>query len=150
MKEVTGDLWDFHDAGEWIAITTNGDVNKRGDAVMGRGVALQAKQRYPFLPRDFAYRLNENGNYPYVFQDLKIVTFPVKHHWFEAASVELIERSALIIAHHSDSIIYHRNQSEILYLPRPGCGNGGLSWDDVRPIIEPIFDDRFVVVSLPT
>jgi len=32
-------------------------------------------------------------------------------------------------------------------LPRPGCGNGGLDWDDVRPILEAILDDRFTVVT---
>ena len=148
MKEITGDLWDFHDAGEWIAITTNGDVNKRGDAVMGRGVALQAKQRYPHLPRELAHCLvQKDGNLPHVFRDLRIITFPVKHHWFNAADFDLIKQSAWLIWDLMEDL---DDPPEVLYLPRPGCGNGGLSWDDVQPILEPIFDDRFVVVSLPT
>lgn len=31
-------------------------------------------------------------------------------------------------------------------LPPPGCGNGGLTWSDVAPLLRPL-DDRFVVVD---
>lgn len=36
--------------------------------------------------------------------------------------------------------------SEVV-LPRPGAGNGGLEWKDVRPILEEILDDRFTILS---
>jgi len=32
-------------------------------------------------------------------------------------------------------------------MTRPGCGNGGLSWEGVRKALEPILDDRFIVVT---
>jgi len=34
-------------------------------------------------------------------------------------------------------------------LPRPGCGNGGLVWDEVRMLItlQAPLDDRFLVVT---
>ena len=34
---------------------------------------------------------------------------------------------------------------ETVVLPRIGCGNGGLNWDDVKPVIEPYLDHRFIV-----
>ena len=33
-------------------------------------------------------------------------------------------------------------------LPRPGCGNGGLIWDDIKGYIEYMLpEDRFIVVE---
>jgi len=34
-----------------------------------------------------------------------------------------------------------------ILLPRPGCGAGELQWTDVGPILRPILDDRFTVIS---
>jgi hypothetical protein len=34
-----------------------------------------------------------------------------------------------------------------IILPQLGCGSGGLAWRDVRPLIAPILDDRFVVIT---
>jgi hypothetical protein len=31
-------------------------------------------------------------------------------------------------------------------MPRPGCGNGRLRWQDVSKVLSDILDDRFVVV----
>ncbi len=45
MIEEFGDIWEI--PGDARVITTNGVVRKDGACVMGRGVALQAKMRYP-------------------------------------------------------------------------------------------------------
>lgn len=34
------------------------------------------------------------------------------------------------------------------YLTRPGCALGGLDWESqVRPLLEPILDDRFIIAD---
>jgi len=29
---------------------------------------------------------------------------------------------------------------ESIIIPRPGCGNGGLNWKDIKPIVKQILD----------
>lgn len=142
MHEVAGDLWDWHDAGLWLVVTTNGDVNRRGMAIMGRGVAAQAALRYPALPELLAERLKE-GNYLNDFWPFRLITFPVKHHWHDTADLELIERSCQELV----DLVTRGSLPTPVVLPRPGCGNGGLDWAVVRPVVAALLDDRFVVVE---
>jgi len=142
MREVVGDIWNFYDNGkQWIVIPTNGDWNRKGEAVMGRGLALDAAIRYPDIPRRLALVLMSNhGNHLTQFDDRKMFTFPVKHHWREDANLDLIYRSTNELR----ARIEYQNLSPV-YLPRVGCGNGRLAWKDVKPILA-VLDDRFTVV----
>ena len=73
-----------------------------------------------------------------------MITFPVKHNWWEAADLGLIERSASELL----KIIEVKKIKEAVYLPRPGCGNGRLNWEDVKKILSPILkSDRFHIVT---
>jgi hypothetical protein len=139
MQIIEGNLWKFHTPANWIVITTNGSIRKDGACVMGRGVALQAKKRYPKLPCELGAKIAESGNNVFTFKDYGILTFPVKHKWFEKADLELIEHSAKQLLYVVDRPIY---------LPMVGCGNGHLNWRDVRPVLEKYFDDSFTVVTL--
>lgn len=147
MREMEGDLWDVAEAlqADAVAITTNGFVKKNGEAVMGRGVALEAKQRWADLPRLLGVSLKLLGNHVHNFAlataPYRIVTFPVKLAWFEKAEIVLITRSVFEL----DSLATMLEWKTIV-LPRPGCGNGGLDWADVRPVLAKYLDDRFVVV----
>ena len=146
MIEVTGDLWEV--AADARVITTNGLVKKNGEAVMGRGVAKQAAERYRELPRLLGERLRQVGNHVSLFifglvsGDELIISFPVKHNWWEKAAPELIKRSAKELVRLAD-----KYEWQVVVLPRPGCGNGGLRWEDVKPIVEPLLDGRFVIVE---
>lgn len=69
--------------------------------------------------------------------------FPVKHNWFEKADPALIRQSAYELC-----VLAGKMGWQEVRMPRPGCGNGGLDWGYVKPTIEPLLDDRFVVVQL--
>lgn len=141
MIEVAGDLWDYHSKGAYIAITTNGVVRSDGACVMGRGVAQQAARRFGDLPFEIGAAIRESGNHVYLSKARRIYTYPVKHHWHEPADTELIVRSAHELVDH----VGHGYDK--VYLVRPGCGNGQLQWEYVKPLIDKILDDRFVVVE---
>ena len=145
MLEVHGDIWDFYKQGYWIVIPTNSFVKSNGECVMGAGLAFDAKDRFPKLPKELGDRLNAYGNEVFTFWNYKVITFPVKRWWWEKASLELIEKSSK-----SMQTIFKYNLAGIrtpVYIPKVGCGNGKLSWESVKPILEKYLDDRFVVVT---
>lgn len=142
MKELVADLWT---CGGIHAITTNGFVKNNGDAVMGAGCAREAMIRYPGLPATLGRRLKKYGNHLFYFEANNLITFPVKDVWWREASVELIARSAIEL----DTWIQETDSKVTVYLPRPGCGNGKLTWNMVKPVIEPVLSDQVIVVSKP-
>lgn len=147
MREATGNLWELVQPGDALVITTNGDVNKRGWAVMGRGIALEAAKAFEGvgLKERLGWMLKTGGNHVYpisVPAPFSLVTMPVKHHWHEEADPSLIAKSAAELA-----VLAGKKGWTTIWMPRPGCGNGRLQWSDVRPLIEGILDDRFVAVT---
>jgi hypothetical protein len=138
MKEMRGDIWSIHQSGEWIGVTTNGQVKSNGDAVMGRGIALAAAQRFPQLPSQLGYKIKESGNHVYFFLSSRIVTIPTKDDWRDKSSMELIERSCTELKTFCAGRVY---------IPHLGCSNGGLVWEDVKERIAPILSpDWFIAV----
>lgn len=145
MREELIDLWDAPcDA---RCITTNGTLKTNGRGVMGRGCAFQATQRYPFLALTLGRALTAWGNVPCILlPDTRpmLVSFPVKRVWYEHADLDLIAQSTRELVRLADGAHWQQ-----VVLPRPGCGNGSRSWErEVRPLIQPLLDDRFTVVTL--
>lgn len=136
MKEVIGNLWAAPTP--FKIITTNGTVRKDGRAVMGRGCAYQAAQRYPKLPIQLGLRLAEFGNHVFLFQDFSLITFPVKHHWHERADLDLIAQSV-------EELKALINTKRAYTMVRPGCGNGHLNWKRVRPLLQSLPDNVFII-----
>lgn len=144
MIEARLDLWSVTDGGR--CITTNGAVRKDGAAVMGRGCAAEAVQHCPGIEYELGLHLKLHGNHVHLinyYEELALVSFPVKHHWREVASIDLIQRSCRELTELVDETWGYSK----FYLPRPGCGNGQLDWQWVKPKIENLLDDRFVVID---
>jgi len=145
MKEITGNIWDFHEQGKWIVIPTNGSVNSGSEAIMGAGIALQAKQRYPMLPSALGQAIRAQGRSSLVHISSEgLILLPTKNDWWEDSSLELIEQGLKELIALLDLI---REYPTPIYLSRLGCGNGNLKWEDVKPLLEGYLDDRFVVID---
>lgn len=140
MKEVLGNIWDY--PADCICITTNGSVRNDGCAVMGRGVALQAKHRVPGIDFKIGAAIRTRGNHLYMMGDY--CTFPVKHRWQEMADLELIKQSTQEL----DLLARQQFPGYIFVLPRPGCGNGQRTWEEVKPIVS-ILPDNVHIICLP-
>jgi len=147
MQEVTGDIWKLAQPGSWIAIPTNGDLKRNGADVMGRGVALQARERFVGVDRRLGQLLAEYGNHVHDLGEWagwRLFSFPTKHHWRDSANLALIVRSADELW----ALWVSAQQWPQVYLPWPGCGNGGLRREQVRPLLANVLTyDEFMLVG---
>ncbi len=140
MIEVTGDLWTY--PADYRLITTNGTVKKNGECVMGRGCAFEAKRKYPHLAKDLGELIQAYGNRVWGFPNTNLISFPVKHNWYEKADLELIKRSTKQLED-----IARLDYGITYVLPRPGCGNGGRKWEEVKPIVSILPDNVHVITK---
>ena len=144
MREQFGDLWELSTQPNSVAcITTNGYVNSRGECIMGKGVALQAKKRYGReLALELGALIKEEGNHVHWLRD-DVLSFPTKFVWWRPSDLGLIYQSATEL-----KTIAIDEPKLTFYLPRPGCSNGGLKWKDVNPVLESVgLPDNVVVID---
>lgn len=155
MKECQGDLFSVNAPWDWICIPTNGVVNSYGAAVMGKGVALEAKQRCPLIEDRLGYLLKYSGNHVYRLgcyfngPSYELLSFPTKHHWRDPSDLNLIIQSCKELRVLRYTFGWDRYSGEFprIALPKVGCGNGGLRWEDVKPVLEEFLpEDTFIVI----
>ena len=144
MKEIYSDLFQLAKTGQFThcCITTNGFVKSNGECVMGRGCAKTIADMHPNIPKILGASIKKRGNVPCILHtqdNVKFISFPVKHKWFENADIELIVKSAL-------NVSKRVGLNAKVLLPRPGCGNGNLNWNVVKKHLEDILDERFFIV----
>ncbi len=145
MRQERGDLFTYPcDA---LVIPVNWTTKRNGDAVMGAGVALQAAKRWPELPRHLGMSIHVAGgpapeHYVMSKDGVHVVCFPTKGDWRMLADVAAIKIQAPVLVRMAD-----RFDWQTIALPRLGCGLGGLRWEDVEPVLAPILDERFVVLT---
>ncbi len=119
-------------------------VNTEG--VMGKGIALQFKNAYPQVFKDYAQACKA-GQVRLGHMDVHdlgsigggarwVINFPTKGHWRSGSKL------ADIASGLNDLVAtVKRLGIESIAIPPLGCGNGGLNWSDVRPLIDRAFAD---------
>ena len=167
MLQTTGDL--FNHPCDALCITTNGFVKSNGYCVMGKGCAKQLSTYDPNVPRTLGTLIRTNGNITQIIGEygVPVLAFPVKpisdisngHNavkhmqpqfavgaripgWACKADLSIIIDSARALVALADT----HGWKQVL-LPRPGCGAGELSWNDVYPVLNQILDDRFISIT---
>ena len=127
FKALIGDLFESR------AQTLVNTVNCVG--VMGKGVAEQFKRRFPEMFEDYKRRTDLKAvrpGEPYLYRGsrVQIINFPTKDHWRSPSRLSDIERGLDYLAAH----VAEWGVSS-LALPPLGCGNGGLEWSEVGPLM---------------
>lgn len=104
--------------------------------VMGAGLALAFKERFPAMYADYrrrclAHQLHLGAPYLYPLPTLPwVLNFPTKHHWRNRSHLDDILQGMDYLASH-----YAAWGITSLALPALGCGRGGLDWDVVGPLL---------------
>ena len=123
---LIGDL--FHSQAQTLVNT----VNCVG--IMGKGVALQFKNRFPEMFADYQARCARGEvqlGKPYLFKRLLtpwVLNFPTKDHWRSVSQLTDIVRGLDYLAEN-----YRAWGITSLAVPPLGCGYGGLEWRIVGP-----------------
>lgn len=102
----------------------------------GKGLAKEFKRRFPrgdLFYRNVCISGQLRIGEPVVWETpaLSIVYFPTKDHWRHPSRLEYIEMGLARLR----GMIAWGEIKESMAMPALGCGNGGLSFADVEPLI---------------
>jgi O-acetyl-ADP-ribose deacetylase (regulator of RNase III) len=135
-----------HAKGNLLDAPTDALVNTVNTVgVMGKGIALQFKNRFPnnykaYLQACKSKSFNVGELLVIEEGDLThkkiIINFPTKAHWRADSKYEYIESGLAQLR----KLILEMDIKSIA-LPPLGCGNGGLDWKEVEPMIHRHLDD---------
>lgn len=135
VKYASGDV--SGDRAQVIVNTVNSQLSQYGNGVMGKGVALAFVERFGKgikIPYADAIRSGDLVPGTSILFDLpngqKMAALATKDHYKDASKMEWVDKGLQDLA--------KRMKQEGLTsvaLPQPGCGNGGLDWRDVEPLV---------------
>jgi hypothetical protein len=103
---------------------------------MGKGLARAFKGRYPQMFRQYQ-ELCRNGLldigklWLWKGSEQWVLNFPTKKHWKDPSKLSYIQAGLEKFVEQYEQ----RGITEIAF-PRLGCGNGGLDWNKVQPLME--------------
>ena len=117
--------------------------------VMGKGLALGFKPRFPknFSQYEAACRAGEvkvGQMFTTMIDGPRwLINFPTKQHWRNPTRLEWIVSGLADL----NRLLSEKNIQSVA-IPALGCGNGGLSWSTVRPLIEEAFSNTEIDVQV--
>ena len=125
--------------------------------VMGKGIALMFKERFPgnYNAYQAACKAGEvkiGEMFVTSVDELKgprwVINFPTKEHWRPPTKLEWVRTGLAALK----QVIRDKHIRSIA-IPPLGCGNGGLDWGVVRPLLEEMLgdlEDVDIVIYEPT
>jgi len=121
--------------------------------VMGKGIALQFKEAFPFNNKEYVRACKNKELSPgkllavwdsnLLYGKKLIINFPTKIHWRNPSKYEYIEKGLHALA----ELIKNENIKSIA-IPPLGAGNGGLDWAKVKPMITDVLRDLSIDVQV--
>lgn len=133
----TGDMWKVYNQADLFLITTNSTIKNNGRLVMGRGIARQARDKFPGLDLALGRKIPHLGIYGLLisenFPTAKLGAFQVKTRYDQKAELSIIAESTAQLKRWASE---HKDLQ--IHLNFPGIGNGKLDPLDVLCYINPL------------
>ena len=165
LNVINADITKLWLQGKTVCVTTNGFTRKDGSGVMGCGNALAMAKIIPELPICLGRHILDNGNVVGFIYD-RVIAFPVKpivgkseqaldrvKHLYQnkktvpgfhcKADMDIIKQSAYQLVH-----LIEKEKLQQVYLPLPGVGNGGLTFEQVSPVLEYLNKNKVILLTL--
>lgn len=112
--------------------------------VMGKGIALQFKNKYPEMFKEYRKSCKQGGIQTgklWIWRETcqiwekrilhNIICFPTKQHWMNPSKLEWIESGLQWFVDN-----YKKRGIKSVAFPKLGCNNGGLNWEtQVKPLM---------------
>ena len=141
MKILIGNLFD---SSQKTLVNT---INCVG--IMGKGIALEFKNKYPQMFKEYVELCREGEvkpGKPYYYSDLlgaSVLNFPTKDDW----------RSPSKLSYIIEGLNWFRQNYANLGItsiafPPLGCGNGGLTWNVVGPVMYSLLSDLPINIEI--
>lgn len=117
--------------------------------VMGAGIALEFKLRYPEMYDDYVKRCKQEKitvGKPYIYEhsnDIWIMNFPTKNHWKYPSKIEWIQEGLKYFVEN-----YKKRDIKSISFPKLGTANGKLDWEKVKNIMEKYLKDLDIDVYI--
>ena len=136
MNLAQGDIWSAFEQADLFLVTTNSVLIRHGALVMGAGIARQAVERFPGLDAALGSVVRQAGDtYGLLvsprWPEAKLGAFQTKANWKEGSSPALITFSTGKLLEWCKE-----HPTAQVHLNMPGVGLGGLSREQVLPILE--------------
>lgn len=108
------------------------------DGVMGKGIALEFKRRWPEMFQEYRVecvqkrlRIGTDFTWTVVDGSGMIINIPTKRHWKDPSMYEDLAVSLGVLRVR----IVGLGKRWSVAMPALGCGNGGLNWTFVKPMV---------------
>lgn len=108
--------------------------------VMGKGIALQFKEAFPYNNKIYIQACKKDELEPgklltvrdsnLLYGEKLIINFPTKKHWRHPSKYEYIEKGLASLRE-----LIEKEDIKSIAIPPLGAGNGGLEWEKIKPMI---------------
>ena len=134
---------------DYFGFPANAVITENNKLVMGAGAALAFKLQFPDLDTILGCEIQQHINHHHYYViftkylNYNLFAFQTKTHHQNKSSISLITNS---LKHLAFFALQHKEIS--FHMPTPGIGCGGLSREEVYPLINEILPSNIILYEL--